>query len=410
MPKVATTMGPLDVRRLTTPGLHAVGEVAGLGLLVKPTGAKSWVLRTMVAGKRCHIGLGGYPTTTLAQARERARAALDEIHDGQNPLAERLARKAKAPWTFKATAAAYITAHAPDWKNKKHAGQWTATLEKYAYPHFGEKHVADVDKQDVLAAVGPIWRTKHETATRVLNRVGLVLSYATQRGLRPDTPNPARWQGNLDLTLPRVNVQVQGHAALPIDDMHAFVKRLRQAEGMGARALEFTILTAARSGEVRGATWGEIDMDAAIWTIPATRMKAGREHRVPLSDKALELLEALPRFVVEEGKPDLLFPGMGGKPLSDMSLTAVLRRMDVPVTAHGFRSTFRDWCGERTATPPEVAEMALAHSIGDKTVAAYFRSDLFDKRRTLMQQWATFIDTAPTTGTVRAIRGARSAA
>lgn len=407
MPKLAKALTALEIRRIDTPGLHAVGEVAGLCLYIKPgTGTKSWVLRTMVGGKRCAIGLGGNPTVTLAQARDRARAVLDQIVAGQNPINSRRADRKKVNWTFKKTAEAYIAAHRAGWKNAKHAAQWESTLKTYAYPHFGEKHVAEVGRGDVLAAVEPIWLTKHETATRVLNRIELVLSYALQREYRPEGLNPARWKDNLDKTLPSRPKAATAEAhftALPYAQMYAFMKRLRAGEGMGARALEFTILTAARSGEVRGAVWDEIDMVNGLWTIPAARMKAGREHRIPLSEAALELLEKLPRF---EGV-DLVFPGAkGDKPLSDMSITAVLRRMKIDATVHGFRSTFRDWTAERTSTPNEVAEMALAHAIADKTESAYRRGDLFDKRRELMDLWAKHLVTPPPTGNVRAIRRA----
>lgn len=404
MPKIAKELSPLELRRLTTPGLHAVGGVSGLCLQVKTTGARSWILRTVVGGKRCEIGLGGYPTFGLAEAREMAREHLVEIRKGADPVRERLQRRQRQVWTFKKVAESYIDTHRAGWKNPKHAQQWENTLQTYVYPVFGDKHVADVTKLDVLDAVKPIWLDKHETATRVRNRIELIVSYAMQAGYRPEGPNPAVLKGNLDALLPKKQGlgDVEHHAALGIDDMHGFVQRLRQVQGMGARALEFAILTAARSGEVRGATWSEIDLEAAVWTIPKTRMKAGRDHRVPLSAEAVALLQALPRF---EGV-ELVFVGMKNKPLSDMTLTAALRRMKVGATAHGFRSTFRDWTAERTATPREVAEMALAHAIGDKTEEAYRRGDLFEKRRVLMQQWARFIDTPPAKGNVTMLRGA----
>jgi integrase len=384
MPKLAKPLSAIEVKRLTKPGLHAVGTVAGLRLLVKPTGARSWVLRTMIGTRRAELGLGGYPTVSLAQAIEYAREALQQVRGGDDPAAERRAKRVTVEWTFKKTAEAYIAAHRAGWKNAKHADQWGNTLTAYAYPVFGAKHVRDVTKADVLAAIEPIWATKNETATRVRNRIELVLNYAVQRELRPEGLNPARWRGNLDAALPKASkvAKVEHHAALPIDAMPAFMTRLRAAEGMGARALEFAILTAGRSGEVRGAAWAEID--GAVWNIPGERMKSGRPHRVPLSDKAVELLAALPRL------GDLIFPGVKGQ-LSDMTLTATLRRLAVPATAHGFRSTFRDWAAERTSTPAEVAEMALAHAIGDATEAAYRRGDLFDKRRALMVEWAEFV-------------------
>jgi integrase len=402
MPKLAKELSALEVKRLTEPGLHAVGTVAGLRLLVKSTGARSWVLRTMIGTRRAELGLGGYPTVTLAQAIEYARDALQQIRGGTDPAAARRAKRVTVEWTFKKTAEAYITAHTPGWKNPKHAQQWGNTLAAYAYPVFGERHVRDVTKADVLAAIEPIWSTKNETANRVRNRIELVLAYAVQRELRPEGLNPARWRSNLDVALPKASKvsKVEHHAALAIDQMHGFMQRLRKAEGMGARALEFAVLCASRSGEVRGATWQEIDLQAGVWSIPSERMKSDRPHRVPLSDRALELLEALPRFEDVE----LVFPGQGGKALSDMTLTATLRRMKVDATAHGFRSSFRDWCAERTATPSEVAEMALAHAVGDATEQAYRRSDLFEKRRELMALWSKFIDTPPPQGNVRAIR------
>ena len=312
---------------------------------------------------------GGYPTVTLAQAIDYARTALQAIRGGLDPAAERRAKRSTIVWTFKKTAEAYIESHRPGWKNAKHAAQWESTLASYAFPAFGHKHVRDVGKGDVLAAIEPIWATKNETADRVRNRIELVLNYAVQRELRPEGLNPARWRGNLDAALPKGSkvAKREHHAALPVDAMYEFVQRLRKAEGMGARALEFTILCAARSGEVRGAVWAEIDESTAVWTIPASRMKSGRAHRVPLPRRTLELLNAVPRF---DGT-DLVFPGQSGKPLSDMTLTAALRRMKAGVTAHGFRSTFSDWCAERTSAPAEVREMALAHSIGDQTEAAY---------------------------------------
>lgn len=404
MPKIAKPLTALEVKRLTTPGQHPVGTVAGLRLLVKPSGSRSWVLRTMVGARRTDLGLGGYPTVSLAQALEAAREALQTIRAGTDPAAARRQRQATVEWTFRRVAEAYIEAHRAGWKNDKHAQQWENTLETYAYPVFGAKHVRDVSKPDVLGAIEPIWSTKNETAVRVRSRIELVLSYAMQRELRPEGLNPARWRGNLDMALPKPGkvAKVEHFHALAIDDMYSFMVRLRAAPGMGARALEFAILTAARSGEVRGAQWGEIDLQAGVWTIPESRMKAGRAHRVPLSEAALLLLEALPRT---EGA-ELVFPGAKGKPLSDMTLTAALRRMKVDAVAHGFRSTFRDWCAERTAVPAEVAEMALAHAIGNETEAAYRRGDLFEKRRELMGQWAKFIDTPPPQGNVRPLRQA----
>ena len=388
MPKIAKALTAIEVKRLTTPGLHPVGTVAGLRLDVKPSGSKSWVLRTMIGTRRAELGLGGYPTVTLAQACEAAREALRGIKAGNDPAAQRAAARVTVEWTFKKTAQAYIAAHRPGWKNAKHAQQWENTLETYAYPVCGSRHVRDVTKTDVLSVIEPAWSTKNETMVRVRNRIELVLDYAMQKGHRPEGLNPARWRGNLDAVLPKpskVNDR-QHFEAVPIDDMPAFMLRLRDVEGCSARALEFSVLTVARTGSVRAATWDQIDVEGRVWNIPAASMKAGRPHRVPLPDRAVEMLAALPRF---EGV-DWVFPGRAGM-LSDMSLTQTMRRLGLTAVPHGFRSTFSDWCAERTATPAEVREMALAHAIGDQTEAAYRRGDLFDKRRALMTEWAQFI-------------------
>lgn len=397
MGKIAKVMGALEVKRLTAPGLHPVGTVPGLRINIKDTGAKSWILRTTVGTKRSDIGLGSYPAVTLADAWERARQALTEIRNGVDPVAERRAKQAAVVWTFKACALAYIESHAPSWKNAKHGQQWRNTLETYVYPVFGDKHVKDVDTADVTTAIRPMWSEKNETMVRVRNRIELVLSWAAAQGYRPKGFNPATWRGHLDQVLPKpskVNKRTS-FEAVPIDGMYDFMKRLRAVSGMSAQCLEFTILTACRSGDSRGALWSEIDPDAAVWSIPAARMKSGRPHRIPLSADAIQLLIALPRF---EGT-DLVFPGQSGvKPLSDMSLTLVMRRMKLTAVPHGFRSSFTDWCAERTGYPSEVREMALAHAIGNNTEAAYRRGDLFDKRRNLMSEWAAFVNTAPAKG------------
>lgn len=400
MPKIAKELGALAVNRLAAPGVHLVGGVPGLGLHVTGTGARSWLLRaTTPAGRRREMGLGSYPLVTLAAAREKARTAREAIGKGIDPIAEKdaargalRASRAAPAQTFKECAVAYIAAHETTWKNIKHGQQWRNTLEQHAFPVMGALRVRDVEKEHVLAVLRPIWATTNETASRLRGRIELVLSYAMQAGYRPEGLNPARWRGGLDklLAAPSKVGKVEHHAALPADAMAAFMPRLRDAEGMGARALEFAILTAARSGEVRGARWSEIDREAKVWTVPAGRMKAGREHRVPLSDAALALLEvaaAMPRLA----ESTLLFPAVRGNELSDMTLTAVTRRLEVPAVPHGFRSTFRDWCSERTDYPRDVAEMALAHTIGDKVEAAYRRGDLFDKRRQMMSEWAEFI-------------------
>lgn len=404
MPKRAKAKTAMEVSKLKEPGLHFVGVVPGLALQVTATGARTWILRVVIGPRRRDMGLGGYPAVTLAQAHERAREARDLIRKKIDPIEQQRAASselrasvAKA-LTFKETAKAYMAAHEAGWKNAKHAQQWRNTLQTYAYPVMGDLLVRDVEKEHVLAALRPIWTEKTETAVRVRSRIELVLSYAMQAGYRPEGLNPARWKGGLDQLLPKPRkvATVEHHPALPIDGVGDFMARLRKAEGMGARALEFVILTAARSGEVRGATWAEIDLDAKVWTIPAVRMKAGKEHRVPLSTAAVKLLQGLPKVDGSE----LVFPAARGGQLSDMTLSAVLRRMNVPAVPHGFRSTFRDWTSERTSYPHEVAEMALAHAIEDKSEAAYRRGDLFQKRRAMMTEWAAFLSTPSVGGKV----------
>lgn len=382
------------VETLKTPGMHLDGQ--GLHLRVGKAGNKSWVYRYAANGRVHDMGLGTYPDFSLAEARERAMAQRKLRVDGHDPIAARQASRAKA-LSFRECAEAYIRAHEPSWRNPKHAAQWPATLGTYVYPAFGDLPVQAVDVGLVMKAVEPIWTTKPETASRVRGRIESVLDWATARGFRTGE-NPARWRGHLENLLPaRSKVRrVEHHAALPYLEIGAFMVELRQREGMAARALEFAILTAARTGEAIGARWSEIDLDKALWTIPGERMKAGREHRVPLSAPALAILAALPR----EGE----FVFGGERPLSQMALLMTLRRMKrTDLTAHGFRSTFRDWAAERTGFPAEVAEMALAHVVGDKVEAAYRRGDLFEKRRQLAEAWAKFCAMPAAGGKVVAI-------
>ena len=398
MPKKAKDLSALEVSRLTAPGHHAVGGVAGLYLYVLDTGARSWVLRTMVGTKRRHMGLGGYPDVPLAQAREKARAAKIEVSQGTDPIAQRvaLASQLKAQQatqkTFEEAAKAYMEAHEKAWKNPKYRAQWGSTLKTYAYPHIGSLLVKDIDQEHVMKVLEPIWATKTETATRLRGRIESVLDWATTRKYRSGE-NPARWKGHLDNLLPAPSdiQKVESHRAVDYNDMAQFMADLRVREGLAARALEFAILCASRSGEVRGALWSEINREKAIWTIPAERMKAGKEHRVPLSTPAVKLLEALPR----SDSSDLVFAGADDKPLSDMALTAVMRRMEVDAVPHGFRSTFRDWVGDCTNHPRDVAEFALAHKLSDKVEASYRRSDALEKRRQMMEEWADFCAKLP---------------
>jgi integrase len=399
MPRKSRELSAIEISRLAKPGLHFVGGVAGLALQVQSSGSRSWVLRLTVARKRREMGLGGFPDVTLADARRRAREERVKVDKGIDPIAERQAaashlraQSAKAV-TFKAAALAYIETHESTWRNAKHAEQWRNTLAS-TYPTIGDLLVSDVERPQVMAVLGPIWKTKTETASRLRGRIESVLDWATANGHREGL-NPARWKGHLDQLLPapsKISRTVH-HAALGVSEVGRFIQDLRRQDGMGARALEFAILTAARSGEARGARWCEINLEAATWHVPAGRMKAGKEHRVPLSVAATDLLGALPR----QAGADLVFPASRGGQLSDMTLVAVTRRMGVAAVPHGFRSTFRDWCSERTNYPREVAEMALAHAIGDKVEAAYRRGDLFEKRRQLMQDWAEFLDISSAT-------------
>ena len=362
------------------PGRH--GDGRGLFLYVKPSGTRSWMLRFQVQGRRRDLGLGAYPDVTLAMARERATEARQLIANGDDPIAKKQQAK---PKTFKDAALELIESKRHGWKNAKHAAQWTSTLESYVFPKIGQVQVSKIETADVISTLTPIWSDKPETANRVRQRIEAVIDYASALGIRTGD-NPARWRGHLDHLLPKPKKvrAVKHHAALPHADITEFMTELSTRTGVAAQALGFTILTAARSGETRGMTWGEVDLENATWTIPAQRMKAAKEHRVPLSKAAIALLgprrDSNALVFESEAKP--------GKPISDMSMTAVLRRMKRDdITVHGFRSTFRDWAGETTGFPREVVEAALAHGIKDKAEAAYARSDLFDKRRDLMQAW-----------------------
>ncbi|CAG9932225.1 tyrosine-type recombinase/integrase [Candidatus Nitrotoga arctica] len=408
-------MGQHTLNRLSVTKVNALiergyyADGGGLYFRVSAFSTRSWAFRYTRAGKAREMGLGAYPDVTLKEARERAAEARKQLREDIDPIDQRQEAKSAmiatraAVLTFDQCATAYIAAHRSGWKNAKHADQWKNTISTYASPIIGAVSVDLVSTVTLLKILEPIWTTKTETASRLRGRIESMLDWATVRGYRKGD-NPARWKGHLDklLAAPSKVRKIEHHAALPYSDVGAFLAELRQQAGMGARALEFAILTVARSGEVRGATWAEVDINSAVWTIPAERMKAGREHRIPLSEAALELLRALPRI---DGS-DLLFPNTKGTELSDMTLTAVLRRMGRPVTAHGFRSSFRDWAGETTAYPREVIEHALAHQLKDKAEAAYARGSLFDKRRRLMADWAAYCSVvAVKGGTVVQLRG-----
>ncbi|MCB1889862.1 MAG: integrase arm-type DNA-binding domain-containing protein [Rhodocyclaceae bacterium] len=387
-------------------GMHADGN--GLYLRVQASGAKGWIFRFQLDGKRREMGIGTLAERPAVDARAAAAELGRMVREGLDPIEERNRREQEAndaakqaeagTVLFRQVAADYIASHRAGWRNAKHADQWANTLATYADPVIGDLAPAAVTAEHLLAILSPIWTTKPETASRVRSRIELVLSYAKAKKLR-DGENPAMWRGHLDALLPKPSrvKKVRHHPALPYAQMSEFMLALRNVQGLGARALEFAILNAARSGEVRLAEWREIDLDAATWTVPADRMKARRAHRVPLSQAALRLLKSLPRLDGTE----LLFPGMREqRPMSDMALTSVIRRMNedqlkwmdpksnAQAVPHGFRSTFRDWCAEQTHFPAEMAEIALAHTVGDKVEAAYRRGDMFEKRRAMMQAWA----------------------
>lgn len=407
MPKVAKELSALEVRRLSRPGLHPVGGVAGLLLRVRDSGARYWVLRTTIGGTRHDLGLGPFPEVSLADARAEAAEIRRQVRQGVDPIAERRAARdalrashAKAI-TFDRCAERYLAGIADQFRNPKHRRQWHTSLNTYASPVIGSLPVDRVELAHVIQVLEPIWREKTETASRVRGRLEKVLDYATVRGYRSGE-NPARWKGNLDAILPQPNKlkRIEHHRALPWSDAPTFRRALARRHGTAARALELILLTAARSGEVRGATWDEVDLKAKTWTVPGERMKAAREHVVPLSGEAVRLLRALPRF---ESVP-YVFPSPTDKPLSDNALSAVMRRMGLNATPHGLRSTFRDWVSERTSYSHEVAEQALAHTIPNAVERAYRRGSLLEKRRRLMADWCRFLNEGEPAGEVVSIR------
>jgi integrase len=386
------------VQKLKAPGLYPDG--AGLYLQVTSGNAKSWLLRYSLRGRPREMGLGSLRKVSLADARKKTAECHKLLEEHIDPIEHRTAARAKSALantktvTFKEAADAYIAAHRAGWKNLKHAWQWPATLEAYAFPEIGKIAVSDIDTALVLKVLQPIWESKPETANRLRGRIEQVLDSAKALNQRSGE-NPARWKGNLSRLLPpRSKVRkIKHHAALPYGKMPAFLKALRTQKGSAARALEFTIMTAARTGEVLGARRQEINTSERMWTIPAERMKAGKEHRVPLSANALQLFNSTDAV----DAADFVFSGrQPGKPLSNMAMLTLLGRMGHgDLTVHGFRSTFRDWAAERTNFPNEVVEMALAHVIDDKTEAAYRRGELLDKRRKLMDAWANYCSSKP---------------
>lgn len=410
MPKKIEPLSPLEVNRLTHAtskdgkpynALHPVGGVAGLLLQVTPSGAKSWIYRTTVGTKRRSIGLGGYPDVTLAQARDAARKHKDDIKQGIDPVEQRKADRRLlvaaelSTITFEVAALTYLKKKAAEFRNPRQAQQWESSLTTYAFPKLAKLPVADIGLHHIKAVLDPIWHDKTETAKRLQARMENILGWAATHGYR-SAENPARWQGYLDKIYPSpAKIKKKSHhAALPVTELPKFVGDLKEKGGFAAKALEFLILTAARTNEVigdkrigkPGISWDEIDFERQIWTVPAERMKSGKEHRVPLCDRAVAILESVPK------DHQHVFTGPKGQTPSNSYLSAVLKRMGVETTVHGFRSTFKDWAREYTAYHDEVSELALAHVNSDETRAAYARSQLIEKRRTLMNEWEKFIE------------------
>ncbi|WP_416269006.1 integrase arm-type DNA-binding domain-containing protein [Burkholderia cepacia] len=396
-------LSAIGVERAKTPGY--LGDGGGLYLQVSPSLTKSWIFRFKLHGRSREMGLGPYSALSLAEARKRAEDCRRSLLDGVDPIearkGDRLQQKLQVArsMTFADCASTYIAAHRDSWKNAKHAQQWENTIEAYANPVIGKIPVQDVDTALVVRVLEPIWKEKQETANRLRGRIEVILNWARTSELRTGE-NPARWRGHLQNLLPRKSRvrSIRHHPALPFAEMGSFMVTLRAQEGIAARALEFTILTAARTGEVIGATFDEFDERRNVWTVPAERMKAERAHRVPLSERAAQIVREMRALKASK----CLFPGRSdGKPLSNMAMLALLKRMGRgDLTVHGFRSTFRDWTSELTGYPREVAEAALAHAVGDQVEAAYRRGDLFAKRRQMMDAWAKYCDTPKRGGDV----------
>lgn len=414
MPRVAAELSALDVKRLRHPGKGinvtvAVGGVSGLLMQLTPNGGKTWILRSKIGDKRREIGLGGYPDVTLAQARERARQVKEALWRGEDPVEQKKAARAslaaaqKRGLTFSDAVERYLEAKLAEFRNEKHKKQWRATLDTYAKPMIGNMLVSDIAVADIQRTLVPIWQEKTETASRLRGRIEAVLAWASVTGHRQGE-NPARWKNNLDAVLAKKGkiAEVENQPALSLTDIAPWFADLRKREGTAARALELLTLSASRSGEVRGATWAEFDLDAGLWTIPAARMKMKKEHRVALTPEAVAIVRSMP--VVSE----FVFAAPRGGQLSDMTLSAVMRRMQEaevkagrkgwldprsgrPAVPHGLRSTFRDWAAERTEYPRELAEIALAHAVGDETERAYRRTDMLERRRAMMAAWSQFI-------------------
>ncbi|MCB1359428.1 MAG: integrase arm-type DNA-binding domain-containing protein [Maritimibacter sp.] len=429
MPKIVRAMTATEVKHLRHPGhagnaKFAVGGEPGLLLQITATGAKSWLLRASIGGRRRAIGLGTYPSVSLGDARQKAREAQDLIRQGIDPIEERkAARAAQAAaqvrvLTFDEATERYLSTKLDEFKNARHRQTWGSSLRTHASPELGATAVADIGVGDVLRVLQPIWKTRTETALRLRGRIEKVLDWAKVAGYR-EGENPARWRGNLDALLPAPSkIKAAAHQpAISLDDAPAWFSALRGRQGMAARALEFVAMTAVRSGEARGAKWDEVDLDKGIWIVPAARTKTAKEHRVPLSDPAIELLKSVPRMAGSK----FIFTAPQGGELSDMSVSAVMRRMQKaeedadragwvdarsgrPAVPHGLRSTFRDWAAE-TGVERDLAELALGHLVGSEVERAYRRTDLFERRRAVMGQWADFLAGRHAAGQVVPLHG-----
>lgn len=381
------------VARINKPGRY--GDGAGLWLQVAKAGSKSWIFQFTTQGRERQLGLGSATTVSLADARKKAKEARDQVAQGIDPIALKQERRRQAVVaeakrvTFEEAAESYMAAHGPSWRNEKHRAQWASTLKTYAYPTIGRVALPDVDTPLILKLLKPIWTAKPETAGRVRGRIENILDAAKAEGHRTGD-NPARWKGHLDHLLPALTKikAVKHHAAMPYADIRGFVASLRMRKGISARALEVLILTASRTGALIGMREEELDFEEKVWTVPASRMKTGKEHLVPLSDHAIAILKALPR---EKGNPHVFAGTTKGSHLSNMAMLALMKHVAPDYVPHGFRSTFTDWANETTATPHHVVEMALAHSIQSKTERAYRRGTLFEKRRDLMHLWDLFL-------------------
>lgn len=405
------------VARLKGEGRYHDADVPGLYLQVSESGARSWLLRFEVDGRERMMGLGSAAYFSLAQARERAREARRQLADGKDPLVAKRADKAAAKLTaarrltFREAAQQYYRQHLPSWRSVQHAKQWLVSLQTYAYPAIGDMDVGEIATPDVLRVIEPMWHDKTVTADRVRNRIESVIAWATVRGHRPPGSNPAAWRNHLDQVLAAVKkvAKVQHHASLAYAEVPAFMQALRLQNGIAATALQFTVLTAARAGEVLGAKWDEIDLSGKVWTVPGSRMKGGREHRVPLAPAAIELLRNVAR---EDGNEHVFIGAKAGAGLSGMVFFRLLQRMKrADVTTHGFRSAFSTWASEQTAHASHAIEISLAHAVGNEVEKAYKRGDLLDKRRKLMEAWAKYCCAPPVkqkqSANVVPMRGAR---